>query len=142
MTFCVNIIKRKIDVTIIKKYIEILICDSGMIILLIVSEPPRTKRIFIIFDPKIFPITKPVSPLFNAITDVTSSGRLVPNATSDTEITIFGTLKIEAILMADPINISEPYPNAIIPININAIHFILIVSCDMSSGKGTSSYLF
>ena len=49
------------------------------------------------FEPRIFPITKLGSPFLTATIEVTSSGTLVPNATSDTEITIFGTLKKLAI---------------------------------------------
>ena len=51
---------------------------------------PRTSRIFIILEPIIFPITKLGSFFLIAVIDVTSSGRLVPRATTDKDITITG----------------------------------------------------
>ena len=47
---------------------------------------PKTARMFMIFDPIIFPITKPVSQCLAAAMDVESSGRDVPNATMDIPI--------------------------------------------------------
>ncbi len=79
-----------------------------MSMLLIVTEEPKTKRILIIFDPNILPTTNPASPFLSATIDVTNSGTLVPNATKETDMTIFGTLKNAAIPIAESINKFDP----------------------------------
>ena len=100
---------------------------------LIANDVPKTKRILIILDPKIFPITKLGSFLLIATIDVTSSGTLVPNATNETDITILGISKNIAIAIDELINRSEPNPSKIIPITIYAIYLKLNSSMEESS---------
>ena len=82
------------------------------------TEVPSTNTIFIIFEPIILPITKFGSFFFIATRDVISSGKLVPRATTDREITIRGTPKKVAIPMTPEINNSAPYPSIIVPVRI------------------------
>ena len=42
---------------------------------------PKINEMFIMFEPTTFPIAMSFSPFLDAITEVTSSGRLVPTAT-------------------------------------------------------------
>ena len=107
-----------------------------MDISLITNELPNTKKILIIFDPKIFPITKLGSFLLIAIIDVTSSGTLVPKATNETDMTILGTLKNIAIARDELINNSDPNPSKIIPKIMYATYLIL------NSSNGLLSFSF
>ena len=83
---------------------------------LIMIETAKTNTIFIIFDPMIFPTTKLGSFFLIATTDVTSSGKLVPSATTDRDITMIGIPKKVAMPIAPEMKSSAPYPNIIAPI--------------------------
>ena len=96
----------------------------------------------IIFDHKIFPITKLGSFLLIAIIDVTSSGTLVPKATNETDITILGTSKNIAIARDELINNSDPNPSKIIPKIIPNDNSFIAVLTSVAGIRGRGKRLF
>ena len=70
---------------------------------------------FIILDPMILPITKPISLLLAATIDVASSGSEVPNATIDIPIIRDETPNANAIPVAPRTKILAPKPSPTTP---------------------------
>ena len=76
---------------------------------------PNTATIFIILEPKIFPMINPVSPCLAAVMDAASSGRDVPKATMDIPITKEETPSAIAIPFAPKTKKWAPIPRPTIP---------------------------
>ena len=70
---------------------------------------PRMPKILKMFEPIIFPIEISVSCFRAAIIEVANSGKLVPRAINDIEITLSLTPKFKAIFSAPEINQFDPY---------------------------------
>lgn len=84
---------------------------------------PSTHKTLKILAPTMFPIAISLFFFKTAITDVTSSGRLVPIATIDTPITVSETLNILAITIAPSTTHLPPKKSAIIPATISSAGF-------------------
>ena len=84
---------------------------------------PMTKRILNILLPTIFPIAIPTFPLLAAVTEVTSSGRLVPNATIVSPMKRSLIPKVLAIADAESTTRSLPHTTMIPPATMEMIHF-------------------
>ena len=82
-----------------------------------------TKRILNILLPTIFPIAIPTFPLLAAVTEVTSSGRLVPNATIVSPMKRSLIPKVLAIADAESTTRSLPHTTMIPPATMEMIHF-------------------
>ena len=93
---------------------------------LIINETPNTTRMFIIFEPIIFPIAKLASPLFMATKVVANSGKDVPIATIVIPIMIGGIPKISANPTAPSTKKCEPKPKAKTPNNENRATFCVL----------------
>ena len=72
---------------------------------------PSTDRIFIKFDPIIFPSDIPVCFFKAAVTEVANSGMLVPTATIDIDITRFEIPNVSAMSAAFFTSKSAPRAN-------------------------------
>ena len=75
------------------------------------TENPNTARIFIIFEPRMLPITKLVCLCLTADNDAANSGNEVPNATIDIPITKEDTPSKIAIPFAPITNKLAPNPS-------------------------------
>lgn len=73
-----------------------------------IAEVPNITRIFMIFDPTTFPIAISEFPLLAAMIDVTSSGILVPIATTVRPMIDCESQKFFAIPTAPSTNIFHP----------------------------------
>ena len=91
-------------------------------------EIPKTKTIFIILEPTILPITRPVSPCLAAVSDAASSGNEVPSATMDIPITMEETPRTSAIPFAPSTKNMAPTANPTMPIITCPIRRIQFIS--------------
>ena len=80
-----------------------------------IIEIPKTKTIFMILEPTILPITRPVSPCLAAANDVANSGNEVPNATIDIPTIRDETPNATAIPVAPKTKKWAPNPRPTIP---------------------------
>ena len=101
----------------------------------IISElVPITNKILKIFDPTMLPIAISQFPFFAAVTEVTSSGSDVPNATIVRPIKRSDKPSADAIVVAAPTVISAPHTTIAAPTTPNKISF----HTGLSSGSSSS----
>lgn len=101
------------------------------------AEAPSMTKIFIIFDPTTFPMAISGFHLLAATIEVTSSGILVPIATTVNHIIACDNQKYFAIFTEPSTRIFQPIKRTIIPPIIQRIAFqveVIISTSSLSSG--------